>query len=157
MSHTTSDIQAAAGSTPGSAIALMLVALTIMIIACPFAQAQDEKAPVVDPALETGESGFPGPDEFVAADSQPKMTHYETPDYPTIAQRAGLWGTVWVKALVDTEGKARDAVIAKTSGERLLDQAALDAAIKNKFEPAVFRGEAVAYWVTYKVEFDLGR
>jgi TonB family protein len=98
---------------------------------------------------------LPPPDEFVAVEVQPEMIYQEKPEYPRIAKQAGLTGLVWVKALVDKEGNVRQAMVGKTSGTQALDEAAVAAAYKNKFKPAIQNGRPVAIWVTYKMEFKL--
>ena len=97
--------------------------------------------------------GMPGPDEFVPFDAYPEMTHKEIPEYPSSAARLGVGGTVWIKALVDTQGSVVDVVVHKTSGADTLDRAALRAARKCRFEPAQFQGEAIAMWVAFPTEF----
>jgi protein TonB len=56
---------------------------------------------------------------------------------------------------VDTDGTVKEAVVYVSSGVAVLDRAALKAAYKNKFRPAVQNGNPVAIWVTYKVKFEL--
>ena len=76
--------------------------------------------------------------------------------YPPIAQRAGIQGAVWVKALVDKEGTVRDVVIEKGSDANAgFEEAAIDAAKKTVWKPAIANGQPTAVWVTYKVEFVL--
>ena len=98
---------------------------------------------------------LPAQGEFVAAEIQPEMIKEVTPDYPRLARQASLEGKVFVTALVDKEGNVRDAKIAKSSGTPSLDEAALKAALLNKFKPAIQNGRPVACWVTYKVDFVL--
>ncbi|MFZ1684861.1 MAG: TonB family protein [Candidatus Zixiibacteriota bacterium] len=98
---------------------------------------------------------LPPPDEFVPVEVQPEMIYQEKPEYPRIAKQAGLTGTVWVKALVDKDGNVRQAMVGKTCGTQALDDAAVAAAYKNKFKPAIQNGRPVAIWVTYKMEFKL--
>ena len=101
------------------------------------------------------EDYLPSMDEFVPVEVIAEMIHYETPSYPRLAEQAGLEGLVWVKALVGSDGNVRDAVVYKSSGTTALDDAAVAAAPKNKFKPAIQNGRPVAMWVTYKVEFTL--
>jgi protein TonB len=79
-----------------------------------------------------------------------------TPKYPDLAQRANIEGTVWVKALVDKEGKVRDVIIVKNSGANAgFEEAAIDAAKQTVWKPAISNGQPIAVWVTYKVDFKL--
>lgn len=109
-----------------------------------------------DIVVDIGEDEFlPPPDEFVPVEIYPEMIFQQTPDYPRLAKQAGITGVVWVKALVDKDGNVRDAIVGKTSGTASLDEAAVQAAFKNKFKPGIQNGRPVAVWVTYKVEFEL--
>jgi protein TonB len=108
---------------------------------------------VVDIPLE---EYFPTADEFVAVQEMPTIIKEEKPIYPEVALLTNREATVWVKALVDKEGKVREARIAKSSGMNVgFDEAALEAAYKNFYKPAIQNGRPVAIWVTYPVEFKL--
>lgn len=123
-------------------------------------------APIVSPGEGTGsenvvvdiplEEYFPAPDEFVAVQEMPTLIKEEKPVYPEVALLTNREATVWVKALVDKEGKVREARVAKSSGMNVgFDEAALEAAYKNIYKPAIQNGRPVAIWVTYPVEFKL--
>lgn len=99
---------------------------------------------------------LPSLTEFVPVEDIAEMIYHEKPDYPRLAEQAGLEGLVWIKALVGSKGNVRDAVVYKSSGTPALDEAALKAAPKCKFKPAIQNGRPVAMWVTYKVDFILG-
>jgi len=98
---------------------------------------------------------LPSMDEFVPVEIIAEMIYYEKPSYPRLAEQAGLEGLVWIKALVGSKGNVRDAVVYKSSGTPALDEAALKAAPRCKFKPAIQNGRPVAMWVTYKVDFIL--
>ena len=98
---------------------------------------------------------YPKPDEYVPVDVQPSCIHREIAKYPRQAAMLGLEGTAWVKALVDTSGNVVKTKIARTSGIDALDKAALKSAEKSKYKPAIFEEKPVAYWVCFKVEFNL--
>jgi protein TonB len=98
---------------------------------------------------------LPSIDEFVAVENIAEMVYYETPEYPRLALQAGIEGLVWIKALVGSDGSVKDAVVQKSSGTSSLDQAALAAAPRCRFKPAVQNGRPVAMWVSYKVNFEL--
>ena len=83
------------------------------------------------------------------------MVYQSAPVYPEEAKKAGITGNVWIKALVDKEGTVRKVQVHKTSGNDLLDKAAMAAAYKNKFTPAMQDNKPVAVWITYKVTFAL--
>lgn len=98
---------------------------------------------------------LPAPDEFVPVEIMPEMIDYNKPEYPRLAKQAGITGTVWVKALVNKDGKVVRAMVAKSSGTQSLDEAAVAAASDNVFKPGIQNGRPVNVWVSYKVEFTL--
>ena len=98
---------------------------------------------------------LPEATEFVPVEIYPEMIYEEPPVYPRLAQQAGLEGIVWIQALVDKEGTVRKAQVARSSGSTALDEAAVEAAYKNKFKPGIQNGRPVAVWVTYRVGFQL--
>jgi len=98
---------------------------------------------------------YPAADEFVPVEKAPEMIYQETPEYPKGAEKACKEGVTWVKALVDQEGNVKDVELSKTSGMPEFDDAALKAAYKCRFKPAVQNGYPVSCWVTYKVKFSL--
>lgn len=106
--------------------------------------------------IPQGDEYFPPPDEFVAVQEMPVMVKEEIPTYPDVALLTNREATVWIKALVDKEGKVREVRIAKSSGMNVgFDEAALTAAYHNIYKPAIQNGKPVAIWVTYPVEFKL--
>jgi protein TonB len=102
------------------------------------------------------EDYMPAPDEFVPVEIPAEMIYEHSPDYPRLARSAGMEAVVWVKALVDKDGNVRDAMILRSSGSKAgFDEAAIDAAYKCKYKPAIQNGRPVAVWVSYQVEFVL--
>lgn len=100
------------------------------------------------------EYNMPG-EEFVAVEIMPVMVYEVKPEYPRLAEAAGLDGFVWIAVLVGKEGNVLKAEIAGYSGIESLDVAALAVAKQNRFKPGVQNGHPVSVWVTYKVEFIL--
>ena len=99
---------------------------------------------------------MPMPDEFVAVEEMPVQVYEETPAYPEMAERAGIEGIVYVRALVDKEGRVRDAIVEKASGTNAgFEEAALEAAMKNRYKPAIQNGRPIPVWVSYRVVFEL--
>jgi len=102
------------------------------------------------------EERFPTPTEFVSVDEFPVQAYTEPPVYPALAGRAGIEGEVWVRAMIDTEGRVRDAIIQQSSGTKAgFEDAALAAAHKCRYRPAMQNKRPVALWVSYKVVFEL--
>ncbi len=121
-------------------------------------------APVVDLdemgnqeiVIENMDDLLPAPDEFVAYEEAPVKIEDVHPQYPEMARRAGIEGTVWVNALVDKEGKVRDVQILKDSGANAgFEEAAIEAAKRTVWKPAISNGQPVALWVSYKIVFTL--
>ena len=100
------------------------------------------------------EDYMPGVDEFVPVEIPAEMIYEHVPEYPRLAQTAGMEAVVWVKALLDKNGNVRDAMVLKSSGSKAgFDEAAVKAAYKCRFKPAIQNGRPVAVWVSYQVEF----
>ena len=110
------------------------------------------QALVIDENLD---EDFPEPDKFIVIDQPPEMIYEHMPEYPRMARKMGISGTVWVQALVDREGNVREARVAKSSDFASLDEAAVRAAYKNTYRPAIRDGNPVACWVSYQVKFEL--
>jgi protein TonB len=71
-----------------------------------------------------------------------------------MAVRAGLEGTVWVKILVDKDGRPKKAVVVKSTAE-MFDDAAVQAAMQFVFTPAVMNNGPVKVWVSIPFRFTL--
>jgi periplasmic protein TonB len=96
----------------------------------------------------------PDMNSFIPVEKLPEMVVAVKPDYPEIAKRAGITGKVFVKVLVDKEGKAKKAVVIKSDSE-LFNQAALDAAMKSAFTPALQNNHPIAVWIVLPYKFAL--
>jgi protein TonB len=68
------------------------------------------------------------------------------PDYPARAARNGDSGTVTLALLIGTDGRVADARVARTSGSKDLDRAAVSALSLCKFKPAMNNGVAQPAW-----------
>ncbi|WP_156995404.1 energy transducer TonB, partial [Elstera litoralis] len=77
------------------------------------------------------------------------------PIYPELARRDELEGTVRLKLIVSPSGQVEEAAILKSSGHRLLDQAAQNAARLWHLYPAEFNGNPVAGWAEVEIPFRL--
>lgn len=95
-----------------------------------------------------------------ASDSDATIA-YETatpPAYPVQALRAGVQGTVLLKVRVDPTGKPVQAMIERSSGSRVLDDAARGhVLVAWRFHPAIRDGHAIEAWVIVPVRFNLDR
>ncbi len=95
-------------------------------------------------------------DEFAVLSELPALIEQVPPEYPPEAEKAGIEGTVWVRALVDKNGKVSKACVLKSSGRDDFDRESVKAAIKYRYSPAKDDdGKPVSTWVTYRVTFVL--
>src|ERR1041385_2958183 len=96
------------------------------------------------------------PADFVPVEKQPVPVKQVNPEYPEIARRAGVEGTVWVKILVDKEGKAKKALVMKTDAE-IFNEPAIKAALQWVFTPAMMNNGPVAVWAAVPFRFKLNK
>ncbi len=73
------------------------------------------------------------------------------PEYPAIAQSAGVSGTVIIEATIGPDGKVMDTKVLRSVP--LLDQAALDAVRKWVYTPTLLNGVPVPVVMTVTVNF----
>jgi len=92
------------------------------------------------------------PPDFVEVEKEPAIVVKKEPAYPEIALRAGIEGKVWVKIWVDTDGRARQAIVLKSDNE-IFNQPALEAAKQFVFTPAIKAGKPVSVWVSVPFKF----
>ena len=102
----------------------------------------------------------PGPTASITPDTItrtaiPRGGYQVRPSYPSSARRLGVEGTTMLKVHVDADGRVGDVVVEASAGHTDLDQAAVDAVRRWRFEPARRGAEAVAMWVRLPVEFRL--
>lgn len=100
----------------------------------------------IDTPISSGSPREWSDEGFVASSSNPVLIHGGKADYPLMARRAGIQGTVLVQVLVGTEGRVELAEILQ-SVHPMLDEAALAAARRCLFTPGKQRGNPVAVWV----------
>jgi len=92
---------------------------------------------------------------YCKVEVKPEPINIPKPRYPELARKAGIEGNTVIKALVNIDGTIIDAQVLKSSGNQMLDQAALAAARKAKFTPAKQRDKFVRVWVSIPVRFRL--
>ncbi|MFA3783332.1 TonB family protein [Melioribacteraceae bacterium 4301-Me] len=109
-----------------------------------------------DIKIEKDEDKEPDINAFVPYEKGPEIVVAAKPVYPEIAQRAGISGKVYVKVLVDKEGKPKKAVVIKTDAE-IFNQAAIDAAMKSVFTPALQNQHPITVWVVIPFKFELNK
>jgi protein TonB len=129
---------------------------------------QEEMSMNPSPALEDFASGEqievtgdivinedePGLNEFIPVERPPQIVKKAMPEYPELAVRAELEGVVWVKILVDREGKPQKVVVVKSSSE-IFNAPAVAAAMQYLFTPAYMNQGPVKIWVAVSFRFQL--
>lgn len=91
------------------------------------------------------------------ADREVEVIARVQPEYPPAAARVQEEGTVLVRVEVDADGRPTDVSIARRSGSRDLDRAALAAVRQWRFRPAIRDGKPAPSVAEVPVEFTLER
>ena len=86
---------------------------------------------------------------------KPKLIRKPPMMYPEEVKDAGIEGTVVVKMLVDIDGTVIETKVLRSSGNYILDQAALEAAERALFKPATQDGVPVRVWVSMPFRYKL--
>jgi len=98
-------------------------------------------------------AGPAAPVELSSSDVQPLDN--PPPPYPAMSRRLGETGNVIVRVLIDTEGRAREVRLQRSSGHDRLDGAALQAVRHWRWRPVVRHGAPQAAWFNQPVAFVL--
>jgi TonB family protein len=84
----------------------------------------------------------------------PKLVHAPSPKYTYAARRARLEGDCLIALVVDTQGKPQDISVEKGL-DKCLDQNAMKAVKKYRFEPATMNGKPVPARIKIDVHFSI--
>jgi periplasmic protein TonB len=97
--------------------------------------------------------------KFVAYEDPPVVVSKIVPEYTQFARRANIQGTVWLDVEILVDGHVGAVLVKKTldSSPNGLDEAAITAVKKWKFQPAKSGGKPVACWATIPVVFSLSQ
>ena len=90
-----------------------------------------------------------------AQGARPDYAYNPQPDYPMLLREQGVGGVVWLRVWVDSEGYPGEIKLAKGSGYRLLDDAALRAVRQWRFIPGRNGDQKLASWVEFPIRFTL--
>jgi len=103
------------------------------------------------------EEYLPAPGEFVPYEEAPVPIKWIKPAYPELARKSGVEGKIFVEALVDKQGKVREARCVKEGSVNLdiFCESAVQAALKNEYKPAIANHQPIAVRVLYKIDFNL--
>lgn len=109
------------------------------------------------PHIRGVQPGPGGEGEGVGHAARPVGGYQVIPRYPDSARRQGIDGTVLVKALVTEQGRVAEVAVERSAGHPDLDQAAVEAVSRWRFEPARRGRQPLAVWVLIPVQFSLRR
>jgi protein TonB len=87
--------------------------------------------------------------------TKPQYLSNPAPEYPASSRAAGEHGNVMLRVEVDAKGRVASIAIAKSSGFRDLDNAAVRAVKRWKFKPATVGGIPVSTTINVPVQFQL--
>lgn len=87
--------------------------------------------------------------------AHPDYSYNPKPDYPILLREQGVGGVVWLRVWVDSAGRPVEIKLAKGSGYRLLDDAALRSVKSWRFIPAKHGEQRLASWVEFPIRFTL--
>lgn len=121
-------------------------------------QPGDEMLPATDPVVDSGAGETDDIATPPIASAQLQAISAPSPRYPPKAIRAGLSGTVELEILVGTDGTPLEVRVVRSSGHRLLDQAARNTVLSQwRFQPAIRDGRPVQALGRVPVAFSLER
>jgi protein TonB len=100
------------------------------------------------------------PEIFVVVEEMPEMIGgianlYKVLKYPEVARLAGLEGNVVIQLLIDENGVPSNPKILRSAGQ-ILNDAAQEALLLQRFKPGRQRGKAVRVQMAFPVRFKLG-
>lgn len=97
----------------------------------------------------------PPPPADIAPSENISYRKMRPPKYPPQAVRQRQQGKVLLKVLVGLDGTPEEVTVEKSSGSRLLDQAAIDAVKTWKFNPGSKGGQPSRGYALVPIEFNL--
>jgi len=93
--------------------------------------------------------------EFYAFDEPPILIKSIAPQYPQLAQNAGIEGTVVIRVVIGVDGKVEQANVISSDVTPAMEKAALSAAQKFLFKPAKQRTVPVRASMAVPIRFKL--
>ncbi|MCK4539319.1 MAG: energy transducer TonB [Candidatus Krumholzibacteria bacterium] len=122
----------------------------------------DEEAEIAPTSFDRIENLPPPPpppsesaQEFYAFDEPPVLVKYVPPKYPSLAQSAGIEGTVLIRVLIGVDGKVKQASVIQSDVTPAMEKSALAAARKFIFRPARQRTVPVRASMAVPIRFKL--
>lgn len=105
-------------------------------------------------AEKSDDNAYPDINDFVPVDQQPSIIKRAPLSYPELAKSARIEGNVYLKVLVDKDGKAKKAVVFKSDAE-VFNETAIQSAMKSSYVAATNDGHPVASWMVVPYSFKL--
>jgi len=98
----------------------------------------------------------PDPDRiYLHWDVPPRLVHSVQPDYPEIARRAGVEGTVVLHITVGMDGTVEEARVVRSTTMGIFDEPACEAVRKWRYEPARVDGRPVRSTFRQTLQFTI--
>ena len=121
----------------------------------PEIQFEEAVTPPSDVPVPASAAAISGSQQQGAPAQDLKTSNRVDPTYPPASRRAGEQGTVRLKVLVDTSGRASNVAVTQTSGFPRLDQAAVEAVRKWRFVAATDGTTKIQAYTQVAVTFKL--
>ncbi len=112
-----------------------------------------DPSPIDPPAPPPAPPAPPQVASDIGSSVDPSSRRLNPPKYPPTEARQGVGGTVVLVISIDGQGNVLDVQVEKSSRNRNLDRAAMDAARKWRFNPEMKNGQPVASRVRVPVDF----
>ncbi|MBA2239420.1 MAG: energy transducer TonB, partial [Lysobacter sp.] len=112
-----------------------------------------DPGPMDTPAPPPAPPAPPAAATNIGSSVDPSSRALNPPKYPPQEARQGVGGTVILMISIDASGNVLNVEVEKSSRNRNLDRAAIDAARKWRFNPETRNGVAVASRVRVPVDF----
>ncbi len=121
----------------------------------PEVEFEEAVVPPSDVPVPASATAIAGSQQQGAPAKDLKTANRVDPTYPPASRRAGEQGTVRLKVLVDTNGRAANVQVTQGSGFARLDQAAMEAVRKWRFEAATDGTNKIQAYTQVAVTFKL--
>jgi len=133
---------------------LSIITQTVFSQALPNVGTDKPKKAAPTAESKSDDAEFPGINDFVPVDEQPAVVKRAPAAYPELAKTARIEGNVYLKVLVDKDGKPRKAVVFKSDAE-VFNDAAIESALKSSYTAATSDGNPVACWLVVPYSFKM--
>jgi protein TonB len=121
----------------------------------PEVQFEESVTPPSEVPIPSSANAISGSQQQGAPAKDLKTANRVDPTYPPASRRAGEQGTVRLKVLVDTNGRPSNVEVSQSSGFARLDEAAVQAVRKWRFEAATDGSKKIQAYTQVAVTFKL--